>query len=196
VFSQEYSGSSDTVMSKDFRELKAWLKSGDPDNIQRLKPGNLQNIINDLDLSFKKGTSVYNAIISLIALKGGLDFYERFSPGSVDYSNERINDHHIFPSKVEGLDKDKSKEFNSTKDNILNRTLLYDITNKDINNKKPSVYIKKMQGKMKGDELEALMAKHFISKLALEYMRDDDYDNFIVEREKTIKEEIKSRLLS
>jgi hypothetical protein len=199
VFSQEYSGSSDTVMSKDFRELKAWLKSGDPDNIQRLKPDKLQGIIDELDLeNYKKGTSVYNAIISLIALSGGPDFYERTSPGSVDYNSKRVNDHHIFPSKIEGLDKDKSTKFSSTKDNILNRTLLFDQTNIKISNKKPSVYVKEMQDKMGGDysRLEDLMAKHFISKLGLEYMRDDDYDNFIKERETTIKEGIKSRLPS
>ncbi len=199
VFSQDYSGSSDTVMSKDFRELKAWLKSGDPYNIQRLRQDNFQRIIDNLDLQkSKKGTSVYNAIISLIALSGGPDFYERTSPGSVDYNSKRVNDHHIFPSKIEGLDKDKSTKFSSTKDNILNRTLLFDQTNIKISNKKPSVYVKEMQDKMGGDysRLEDLMAKHFISKLGLEYMRDDDYDNFIKERETTIKEGIKSRLPS
>ncbi len=199
VFSQDYSGSSDTVMSKDFRELKAWLKSGDPYNIQRLRQDNFQRIIDNLDLQkSKKGTSVYNAIISLIALSGGPDFYERTSPGSVDYNSKRVNDHHIFPSKIEGLDKDKSTKFSSTKDNILNRTLLFDQTNIKISNKKPSVYVKEMQDKMGGDysKLEDLMAKHFISKLGLEYMRDDDYDNFIKERETTIKEGIKSRLPS
>ena len=198
VFSQEYSGSSDTVMSKDFRELKAWLKSGDPDNIQRLKPDKLQGIIDELDLeNYKKGTSVYNAIISLIALSDGADFYEGVSPGSGDYNSEKVNDHHIFPSKVVGLDPDKSKKFSSTKDNIWNRTLLLNQTNIAINNIKPSVYVKVMQKKMGGDysEVEDLLAKHFISKMGVKYMLDDDYDNFIEERKRTIMNEIKSRLL-
>ena len=199
VFSGEYSGSSDTVMSKDFRDLKDWLKSKDSSKIARLEHNNLQRIIDNLDLTrAKKGSSVYNAIISLIALKGGRDFYEGFAPGSVDYSSRSINDHHIFPSKVRDLDKDKSDKFNATKDTILNRTLLLDRTNKDINNQKPSVYINKiLNDKMGGDRngLEELMAKHFISKNGLNFLLEDDYDKFILERENTIKNEIERCLI-
>ena len=79
------------------------------------------------------------------------------------------------------------------KNNILNRTLLLDSTNIKINNQKPSIYVKLiLEEKFGGDEkrLEEMMSHHFISKRALEYLREDNYDYFVSEREKTLKDAV------
>ena len=44
-------------------------------------------------------------------------------------TDQNINDHHIFPSQVRGLDLDKSKLFNDYKNSIANRTLILNQTN-------------------------------------------------------------------
>src|SRR5260370_5153313 len=99
VFSQDYSGSSDSVMAKDYRELKQWLAT--KSSVERTSNENLTKIISELRLAKEnKGTSVYNAIISLIALNKAPNFFEQVAPGSVDYADSNINDHHIFPSQV------------------------------------------------------------------------------------------------
>lgn len=38
------------------------------------------------------------------------------------------------------------------------------------------------------------MNTHFISERAMQYLLNDDYDNFILERERTIKERLKELL--
>ena len=143
VLSRDYSGSSDSVMSSDYRELKKWIQDDDVGAIKRISESSITRIIQDMELSnVKKGTSVYNAVISMLALKRAEDFFEQYMPGSGDYSDSSINDHHLFPSKVVGLPPETSKLFEQTKNNILNRTLLLDSTNIKINNQKPSIYVK------------------------------------------------------
>jgi hypothetical protein len=195
VFSQEYSGSSDSVISQDFRAFKKWIDgSVSPENLESAR---LLRIVDNLNLKGeKKGTSVYNAIISLIALRRARDFYLLRSPGSGDYVEATVDDHHIFPSKVVGLDPAKCKTFAECKDSIVNRTLLLDETNIKIGNRKPSDYLQEVRDKLAGssNSLEELMESHLISKEALECLWKDDFDGFILCRERTMLEEVRRRL--
>jgi hypothetical protein len=112
-----------------------------------------------------------------------------------DFSHEKINDHHIFPKKVSGLDPEKSKTFNEIKDFIVNKTLLLDNTNIKIKNKQPSQYIEDMIEKHESeDEVKKMFERHLITEKAYEYMKEDNFDNFIIEREKAIKKHIISML--
>ena len=195
VFSKEYSGSSDSVISEDFRAFRRLVVGGVP--LEKLDETKLDSIANTLDFSEeKKGTSVYNAVISIIALKGALDFYELRPPGSGDYIEASVNDHHIFPSKVRGLDPSKSKRFGETKDTVVNRTLLLDETNTSMGNSRPSLYLKEVENRLatRKTTLEGLMAAHLISSEALGCMWQDDYDGFIACRQKTMNNEVRERL--
>lgn len=189
VLSEDYSGSSDSVMAKDFRDWKEWINTGK--NIERINRIDIE-FINNLNLkSVRKGSAQYKAIICLLALNDLQDFYTGWKVGVGDFSHENINDHHIFPKKVSGLDSEKSKTFNEAKDFIVNKTLLLDETNIKIRNKKPSQYIKDMI-KKRGSEnkVKELFKRHLITEKAYEYMKEDDFDNFIIEREKAIKQYI------
>jgi len=153
--------------------------------------------IDNIDFSsVKKGSSQYKIILCLLALNGADDFFTQRTVGTIDYSKECINDHHIFPVKVK-IDK-VSIKFESTKDSILNRTLLLDETNKKILNKKPSEYLSEMQKRNEFNndiqKVKAVLHNHFINDKAFEYLQNDDYDNFIKERESAIKEHIKKIL--
>lgn len=193
VFSEDYSGSSDTVMAKDFRDWKERMASGKTiERINRMTP----DFFRELDIkSIKKGSARYNAILCLLALNNAKDFYKGQIVGTVDYSNENINDHHIFPSKVSGLDSEKSSQFNNYKDSIVNRTLLLDETNRAISNKRPSEYVGDMMRKHGSEgSVQSLLAEHFINESAFICMLDDDFDNFIHEREKEIQRYLISKL--
>jgi len=193
VLSEDYSGSSDSVMAKDFRDWKEWINNGRSiERINRIS----QEFIDELDLkSVKKGSARYNAIICFLALNHAKDFYETRIVGIGDYSNEKINDHHIFPKQVKELDPERSKTFKDIKDSIVNRTLLLDVTNNRITNKKPSQYIADMINNFGCEEkVRSIFKDHLISSKAYEYMKEDDFDNFIIEREKTIKQYIVSKL--
>lgn len=193
VFSEDYSGSSDSVMAKDFRDWKEWIKNKTTiDRINRIN----KEFVNEIDLqSVKKGSARYNAILSILALNDARDFYKERVIGMGDYSNDKINDHHIFPKQVKGLDPRKSRNFKDVRDFVVNRTLLLDETNNEIKNKKPSQYISEMIKKRDNEtDVKKILEKHFISEKAYEYMKEDDFDNFVTERERAIKEHLISTL--
>lgn len=195
VFSEDYSGSSDTMMAMDFRDWKKWLTTGS--DIRRVSKLNRDTLSEEINLrGARKGSARYNAVLCLIALNNAKDFSTHRVLGTGDFSAENINDHHIFPSKVRGLNPEKSKNFEELKDTILNRTLLLDETNKHrISNKKPSQYLEEMAKESSADEIKGIMSGHFISEEALKCLQDDDFDSFIEEREREIKRHIEQRLL-
>lgn len=195
VLSEDYSGSSDSVMAKDFRDWRKWINSGK--SIERINRIN-QEFINELDLkNTKKGSARYNAILCILALNNVKDFYTGEIVGIGDFSREKINDHHIFPKGVKGLDSEKSKIFSELKDSLVNRTLLLDETNNKIKNKKPSQYIAEMIKRYDDDEqkVKLILQKHLINEKAFEYMKVDDFDSFVIEREKAVREHIISNLI-
>lgn len=191
TLSGDYSGSSDTVMAKDFRDWQRWFDEGS--EVDRATRVDADFVENELDLRRTTRGAQYNAILCMLALNCAKDFYTGIPVAHGDYSEESIDDHHIFPTKVKGLSDSKSTKFEECKDSILNRTLLLDKTDKTISNKKPSVCLNEMmeEGPVNSrEELEELMEAHLISSAALDCLFDDDFDSFIVEREKTIKEHI------
>lgn len=190
TLSGDYSGSSDTVMAEDYRDWRDWLAEGS--QLRRTARLTEEFIMNELDLRGAARGTQYNVVLCMLALNGAKDFFTGIPLAMGDYVAERINDHHIFPSNVKGLDPATSTGFRESRDSILNRTLLLDETNKNkIRNKRPSVYLTDM---MKGDavdseeELTDLMRDHFISSAALECLFNDDFDGFIAEREKTLRQ--------
>ena len=193
VLSEDYSGSSDSVMSKDFRDWSEFIEKKKA--IERMEKINKDYILK-LDLkSVKKGSARYKAIICILTLNDARDLYTESSPGIVDYSSENINDHHIFPNLVKGLNPEKSRHFEDCKDSIVNRTLLLNDTNNKINNKRPSEYLKELISYW-GDEhkVKTILNRHLISEDAFRFMTEDDFDSFIIEREKSIKEHLISKL--
>jgi len=193
VLSEDYSGSVDSVMAKDFRDWISFFKEKNiPERVNLIT----KDFVNNIDLkNTRRGSARYNAILCTLALNNARDFYEGRIVGSGDYSNERINDHHIFPTRVKGLSPQKSKMFLENKDFILNRTLLLDETNRKILNKKPSEYLAIMVTKYPGEEaMKSALSKHMINDLAFECMKVDDFDGFIQERERVIKEHIIAKL--
>ncbi len=193
VFSQDYSGSSDTAMGKDFRDWKTWF-SGDGE-IEQLRKVDME-FISEMDLATEdKGSGRYNAIICLLALNGVRDFYNERILGTGDFTDQAINDHHIFPKKVSNLPPEHATNFDRFQDSILNRTLIVDETNQKIQNKKPSEYLAEME-EIHGSEMAVreLMRGHFISDAAYDHLKNDDFDSFIMERESEIKEQLIERI--
>ena len=192
VLSGDYSGSSDTTMAKDFRDWKEWFDDGTP--IERTSRLDQSFIENELDLRQVTRGARYDAVLCMLAKQGAKDFFKGRVLDTGDYVESRINDHHIFPTNVEGLDPTKSELFPQLSDSILNRTLLLDETNKHrISNKRPSTYLYELvdDGVVDNEpELAEIMADHFISPAALDCMLEDDFDGFIRERELTLMRHI------
>lgn len=196
VISGDYSGSSDSVMSEDFRDITTWFEKKDISKIRRINKVNEQ-FVKGLNLrTYDKGSTLYNCLLCSIALNKAEDFYTTRTLDTGSFREERIHDHHIFPKKAEGYPKETTKDFSTYHDSILNRTLLLDETNHSIEASRPSQYLEEIKKVTGGDrtKLKSLMEKHLISNDALEFMEKDNFDNFIVEREKTMKQKLLSFL--
>jgi hypothetical protein len=189
VFSKDYGGSSDTVMGSDFRDWKEWISQGK--TMEQIAKVDAE-FIEELDLkSTDKGSGRYNGVICLLALNGPRDFYRGNILGTGDFTDHRINDHHIFPKKVQGIDRENIQSFDHYRDSIVNRTLILDETNNKIKRKRPSDYVEEMiKNHGSEDKVKDLLKEHFISESAYEYLLDDDFDNFVIEREKEIKRHV------
>ncbi len=173
VMGDKYSGSTDSTGESDFKIMKTWFDNGEMQPFELEEP-------EDHNTS-KSNSAIYKAIMCLIAKKGALDFIRDDPP---EYSV--LEDHHIFP-------RSKAKKYNAEKfiDSILNRTLIFEKTNRYISNNDPSFYLNEIikDQKIDQEKLKERLATHLISSNAFSCMLNDDFQGFIKAREKTIKEE-------
>ena len=178
VVDDVYSGSTDSTMESDLKEMKFWFE----DDQNRISP----QAINDDFPRAKSNSAIYKAIMCLIAKEGALDFIRNDPP---EFS--KLEDHHIFP-------KSKATKFNTQDltDSILNRTLIFEKTNRYITNKDPSVYITEIMNEQKisKEKMKERLATHLISSDAFDCMLNDDFKGFVKAREKTIQEKLEIAL--
>lgn len=188
IISNDYSGSSDSVMSEDFRDFKKWLDTQNIESIRRFNKIDRQ-YIESLDLlQCTKGSSLYNGILCLLALNGAPDFFTARPLGAGTFVAGSIHDHHIFPQNIRHIPEKTSLLFKKTKDSIVNRTLLLDETNLRILNRQPSDYLQEMKSSLRSNEkFESTLNLHMISLSALAALEENNYDNFVKEREQSIK---------
>ncbi len=189
---ERYSGSTETKLMKDFREMVLWFG----DRIEM--PEVVQNLLNSLPfLRFDTryaGSSKYKVVFNLLFRRGAWDFYER---DKLKYSYKELDDHHIFPKRFL-----ESKGVDVNKDVVLNRTLILSSTNRRISRKAPAEYLSEMI-RIHGspEEVKRILAKHFIDEEMFELLmsvRNDTppqeirekFNLFISMREALIKQEI------
>ena len=184
VISGDYGGSSDSIMAKDYRDVIEWLQDNTkiPDRVKKIT----SVFVDSLNLEKVKNTnsSQYCAVLNMLALNSAKDFYTGRILGN--YPIEEIHDHHIFSLKA-GL-----KISDDKLDSILNRTLIVNETNNKIKNKTPKNYYGEILQKFNTEkEVEELMESHLISTKALKFFKENNFEEFIKERNSTIKEQIK-----
>lgn len=193
VITQNYSSSVDSKMTKDLQDMRKWFKD---DNAVPSIVVDAQQRIESIDLT-KEGpnSAIYKAIINLLFLEGAKDFvtYEHISLTE----DGGLNDHHIVARSW----GEKNGLWGTTINTILNRTLLYDKTNKHvISDDLPNVYIKDMLEKSTDKELVyKTLESHMISRKAVEILlrenfSKEDYQEFIEERQRTIMDKLRSIL--
>ena len=190
VFTNRYSGSVESTMARDFLDLKAWFDADDAE------PALIQEFAQryaDLDLRSvaKSGSSIYNGVFNLLVLNGAQDWSHGTPP-----DHEDLDDHHIVPASWgrDHLDGDRIHS-------ILNRTPLTAETNrKVIHDRLPNLYLREMIEHNGEDRVRAILATHLVSPEALSILlRDpftpDDYNAFIAERQRTIREATENLLV-
>lgn len=201
--SNRYSDGTDAKQNQDIKEMSEWFSSPDFDT-------NMPKWLNPIfaNLNTGKSSAVGTSIISLLNVKRPKDFHSSVEVGPC--SNNSSDLHHIFPKGAlkrkimnerniqdpKYIEKILKNEYQI--DSVLNLTWILSDTNRYIiKDSLPSIYLKEIINQHSNEEegkqnLINKMKDHFINEEALNYLLADDYINFIKEREKTIRTELKT----
>ncbi len=183
VFSNAYSSAVESKLAQDFKEMQKWI---DDDSLipETILVARKKVEILDLRKTRSFSNAVYRGVLSLIGLEGAMDF-----DTNLNYEHARINHRdHIFPKA--GFDEEE--DINS----ILNITWMSQETNTKIKKAKiPSIYIGEFRNAFASEEeFLKVMESHLISRDALDAMESNDFEKFIVAREKTILSKIYDKI--
>ena len=189
IFTNRYSSSVESTSAKDFLDLKKWFLNDDdePEVIGEFI-GKYRNI--DLLSENPKGSAIYNAIFNLFVINEARDWSTFDLP---EY--DTVDDHHIVPYSI--FREIAGPNINS----ILNRTPLSPTTNRQIiKNRMPNVYLKEIFDNNNPEKVYDVLSSHLISKKAVSILLrvpflKVDFDDFLIERQETIKDAIESMLI-
>ena len=191
VFTNRYSGSVESTASRDFLDVSAWFQDDDKEPAllaefkQRFRTLELRKEV-------RRGTSVYNGVFNLLVLSEARDWMTGDVPQHGD-----LDDHHIVP-------KDWAKDqqgLGTLIDSILNRTPLTADTNRHvINNRLPHDYLPELIKANGEATVRATLESHLISPAAFDILlrnpfTQDDFEEFLTERQRTIVDAIEDLLI-
>jgi len=194
VFLERFSGSTESKLTKDYKELKQWFEDDTkiPSSILEMREI-LFKTFTILDKRYS-GNSVYKGVFNLLFMNDARDFYEN---DKIKFSSNDLDDHHIFPKQFL---KDKKIDVNF--DCVANRTLITSKTNRKISKKSPNTYINEMINIHKNEQVVLdILEKHFINKEMYDLLMNtteksssvevkENFNKFIKLREELIKKEI------
>lgn len=185
IFTYAYNSAADSQMTKDFKEVKEYFQHSEslPEVISQM-----YELIPTLSITniYSASNARYRGIMALIALEGSCDFNTNQT-----LANAPKNDKdHLFPASLR-------KEFGGKIiDSVINMTWMSDETNKHIKSaKRPSEYIPYFIEKQFNNDTDAfinLLKTHLIDEKAYSYMIEDNYEEFLVAREKKVISKLKT----
>lgn len=190
VFTNRYSGSVESTAARDVLDVKQWIKDDDakPDVINEFSQW-LATL--DLRGETRSGRATYNGVINLLVLNGARDWASNAPPSADD-----VDDHHIIPKswgRWNGL--------GSRIDSILNRAPLSSETNRDIiGSRHPNEYLPEWIASQGEEAVRAILRTHLISDTAFDILCRDpfdenDFEEFLTERQRTIQDAIGALLV-
>lgn len=188
VFTERYSRAVESRTARDYREVCTWIDGGDAPDVISDFPKAVQSL--DLRGTTSQSSAVYRGVIDLVVLRGSSDWISGDRPNAKD-----IDDHHIVPRSW-----GRKHALGSDIDTVLNRTPLSSETNrKVIRDRLPNEYLPELITQRGEKSVRLIFESHLISHDAFEILRRDpftrkDFDEFIAERQRTIRSAI-NRLL-
>lgn len=188
IFTKNYSSAVESTSAKDFQDLKKWFSDDEEPEVISEFIEKYRSI--DLLNENPKGSAIYNAIFNLFVINEARDWSTFDLP---EYDS--LDDHHIVPLSVFG------KEGGPVINSILNRTPLSSITNRNvIKARMPNEYLKEMLEHNDHEKVYDVLSSHLISKKAVSILLRDpftkkDFDEYLLERQETIRDAIESLLI-
>lgn len=183
TFSARYSSSSLTKMKDD----ADWISQLANDVLEENVFGVSLTLKELAKVNMQTKSVIKNGVICLMALENPKDF-DNSIPVMLDKTNiaksNGKENHHFFPYSL----KDKFGTTVTGINSLLNFALISGRLNREISNKLPSIYIADYSSK--NQKIEIDLDSHFISKEALEAVRNDSFTDFINERAKSVLSKI------
>lgn len=177
VLGEMYGGANETRYANDVSGMMEWIYNGnEPDTVQRayFNPTRLLTLQTRL-------SAAYKGIMALILKKGCLDFISGSPMDFTVFIDENTDIHHIFPKAYCKSKKIDKRKWNS----IVNKTPLFARTNRIIGGNAPSKYMENIErnNHVTKVDLDNFVSTHLIN---VNYMRNDNFDEYFVERAKSI----------
>lgn len=182
VFGELYGSTTESRIAKDFVEVVSWVREG----------GDIPTTISDtqfrsdrLKTMRMRLSAAYKGMNALLMLEGAKDFRTGQQFDHTVFFGEDVDIHHIFPQdwcKRQGIQS-------SVFDSIINKTPLSARTNRIIGGVAPSEYLLRLEQGSAQDpsitrsELDSFLVSHLID---VEALRRDDFDSFMVDRQKKL----------
>ena len=188
VFTSRYSSAVESTAAADYRDVRKWFEN---DESEPGLIGELREARRTMDLrrETSRNSAVYCGLMNLIALRGARDWVD----GSKVLAGD-LDDHHIVPrARCQELGIDDKDT-----DSVLNRTLLPGASNRSIiRDRLPCEYLPDWIDSSSNGKQEVLkvLETHLVSAAALEILlrkpfTADDFEEFLVERQQTLRREL------
>jgi hypothetical protein len=174
IFGESYTGPHEFRAAKDILEIPSWLLgSGPPPSTIT---GSRVLTVQRLREVKREHGAIFKGMCALIRRHGAIDFATGQALMDVQFFNDPIETHHIFPvayCRQQGISSDL---YNS----LINRTPLSSQTNKAIGGKAPSSYLAKLEQQgISRQRLNEILRSHLIEP---DTLWSDDFDAFLETR--------------
>jgi hypothetical protein len=164
VFLERYSSSVDTRARRDYQDLTSlWSGGNSVPEVFAQADARIGSFGYTIRQSENSSSSIYSGVFCILALNGAKDW--KFDE---EVALQELNDHHIFPQSYlqkRGLEGKKNQ---STRNTILNRTLISELTNQIIKAKAPQTYLHSRD--VFPDGYAGRVEPHFITETAIAAM--------------------------
>ncbi len=177
VFGELYGSANETRYALDIKDVFAWMKDDSliPDTVSR---SSFQ--ANRLLTLQTRNSAAYKGVMALLLQSDIMDFATGAKMMVATYMSEETDIHHIFPATYCEKNKLPKDKWNS----IVNKTMIYAVTNRSIGGVAPSRYIKRLY---KDNGNQALVQQAIRShKIDFDLLNADAFDAFIIDRAKSL----------
>ena len=178
VLGELFDSSTDTSLARDVPDIVNWIddKGGPPQSISEAVF--LEERFHSLR---SRNAAAYKGIHALLMRHGCRDFVQNVEADIMTFFDYGIDIHHIFPRAWCEKQQIDSNRFNS----IVNKTMLFAGTNKEVGGNAPSVYLRKIEKKhgVSQDVLDDILRSHLIEP---RHLRADDFESFFQARRQAL----------
>jgi hypothetical protein len=177
VFSQRYSGPTETNSAQDVEQVTNWVEGGNPPDAVRtftFRSDSLQEISSIRN-------AIYKGVLCLLASKGAKDFGGGGKLSTALFYDTQQDHHHIFPTDALKKLKIEDKRSNS----IVNKTLISAPVNRSIGGKLPSQYVGNWRVKLGEKEFDAILVSHGIDQ---QLLANDHWNDYFLDRREKLRQ--------